>query len=1746
MLNIQNVKTSSVKENPSPEVDRGNASNPLFYSYYPLDGGDLVHTKCRYGQELVLKLKPRVNKHTDELYYQEHVCDPSVSTCASYRQYLSSPQYRNDISGDCLMEMSTNINHRLNCDKNVKYCEKHHFGKRANGTLYLQPIFEQGGPIDVNRMIRNAKTVQRLSDHNVGGGLGKKKRLNRLVAQGEETRYSGRKKKCPIRIEEELARTSSKAAQASSRNVERDNKRNCSNFADIQEQAFGFGLPQVPIGMSEDTGSLISEFVETIKNKKVDLSDDTLGALDELTKGAYSIANATVTHRVQFPQLPSSLTSPEMRVFWVGGLLLVTFAAVGNRKLLKALLSVTAIAVLWFPEWTSEARHYYDIVLEWAKERLKFYNSKCDTEVPLGTEQIQEQGFSGGVVDAIIGFMYFTAFRKCTLWKKDTGFRIQDFFHETSDMRKIKSGVEFTFSGLLSYIQVFLDWMSKKFGFARYDISMDGKPEVVLYSEKVTILLDAFAKGRVLNSDSAKDVMAIYSEGSKISKSLPISIEYQDVRKMMQVTMAELNPLVMKIRRSNLHNMGPRIQPIGIILTGPSGIGKTTALTPLMLAVTSNVLAEDQLEAFEKNHNDFIYNRISENEYYDSYNGQMNVTFDDFGQQVDVKGTPKNQYMEFIRMVNSNAMDLHMAHLDDKGLTNFRSKMVWATSNVNKFRLQSIVDTKAVARRFMCSYVVFPAPGFRADESETDVWKMALRSDIDPSVFEDHTFSHLVFMEYDCYEGKILNSDRLNMEQVIERVTTAYRFTQCMGQKILDTHESFKRVYLARRKGEDVLEEQGSQISKGIPGIFPNESMTSYVSRLSKLNKIEAAEKQFQFQRTQIVAELDVLAEAVASKTRLEQFISDYKEKMYTAWCTLHDVVDTNKCITLLKYVLTGLATFTAGYGLFKLFSPGGEELQSGPYSHQPKGGAPKPKAVKAFKSFVRKGKLTEQGLEEQACVDSTCDDIIYKVFKKNVYSMHVDEETPRMGCITFLGGQDAFMPRHFAENIFSKIEDGVLPDDYCVILRSVSNPEVFFEIAWSEITWFFPDDWEDEDVVFARFPNTLPQAPDIRKYIMGEPNQVDQLFTGKFMDVKPNGTLTVYSTAMMPLKDLTYTNYVCPIGYEYDIATKTGDCGSLVFVSNPLTGSEKILGFHVAGAPRSGKGFSSRMSKELISAYDRCSAVVSNPVREEQVFEPKFTRDFIEPQSFKSLFKARKARPPSTTSIVPSPMHATFFKPLCAPAAMRPFVGKDGSLVDPWVNARQNYAKPVLFLDQQTLEQCASSYWSGVISRSSDDVPWKQGRVFTFEEAVAGVPGVPHCDGIPRNTSSGWPHNLDIPKGYRYKQHFFGKEGDYDFSSKECQDLKARVSNIIAHAVNGNRLLHVYLDFLKDERRKKSKAEQGLTRLVSCCPVDLSIVIRMYFLDFMRWFMHNRLSNGSAVGINVFSSEWVALRKIMRGSSVINNMIAGDFKSFDGCQTRQLHMIFLKYVNRWYNDGNDLIRTVLFEEICNSKHIYKDLVYEWASGNPSGNPLTTILNTFNNNVILRYASLLAYDEFTYGPDFRIVSVERDRAVLLKQIENCVNFMAYGDDNLITVGEPFREWLNQHSLSRAFPKMGFTYTSEAKNDDEVPPLRSIDDVTFLKRSWKFDPIPATYVAALDLDTVLEMCQWTTVNDKNFNDVRTNVDNTLKELSAHGEEVWDRWSSNVIRFSVEKLNYSPPIPNRRNAISQQLSRTDYSC
>lgn len=577
--------------------------------------------------------------------------------------------------------------------------------------------------------------------------------------------------------------------------------------------------------------------------------------------------------------------------------------------------------------------------------------------------------------------------------------------------------------------------------------------------------------------------------------------------------------------------------------------------------------------------------------------------------------------------------------------------------------------------------------------------------------------------------------------------------------------------------------------------------------------------------------------------------------------------------------------------------------------------------------------------------------------------------------------------------------------------------------------------------------------------------------------------------------------SYTVSQAYYYAAPTEEGDCGTpLYFYCKYAT--SRIFGIHVAGWLHGAQGLSAAVAREELE--HAISKINVSTIIQDDEFKPQSLMNISNGQ-FSQVYQVdHRVNAANKTKIVPSHLYNMWGPATTKPAHLRPFL-KDGIEIDPRAIAMGKYCGNGFLMSENMKTILKHSYSDFLHSVSEVDV---DRRIYSFDESILGLPDDPDYGSLARNTSPGYPHilNNEIRKvgGRRF---WFGKDQDYDMDNQRVRDLRDTCDAIIFRAKQGERCEHVFIDCLKDERRPIDKVDIGKTRLFSVSPLEYLIVTRQYFGAFSNWFMKNRINNGSAIGVNPYGIEWDTLARKLKQFGE-NNMGAGDYSAFDGSERPIIHYIILDVINEWYDDGvvNARIREVLWAELVNSKHIYDDITYCWDSSLPSGHPLTAMINSMYNHLALRAAWCFLHDNDPFS---------------LTTFDENVYVCVLGDDNIFSVSDTSLEIFNEMSLCEALKQFGLTYTTELK-DKATTRSRRLEEVSFLKRSFRYDPVLARYVGPKEIVSTLEVPYWTKEHE-HTHIVKSNVDITLIEIALHGEEIFNEWAPKIISSYEEIYN-----------------------
>jgi hypothetical protein len=611
----------------------------------------------------------------------------------------------------------------------------------------------------------------------------------------------------------------------------------------------------------------------------------------------------------------------------------------------------------------------------------------------------------------------------------------------------------------------------------------------------------------------------------------------------------------------------------------------------------------------------------------------------------------------------------------------------------------------------------------------------------------------------------------------------------------------------------------------------------------------------------------------------------------------------------------------------------------------------------------------------------------------------------------------------------------------------------------------------------------------------------------------------------------------------EYKAQTKEGDCGApLCITENRYYGGACYVGFHIAGTVGEmfRYGYATYITKEnAIAAIRQLGTyrddfvadmakrgIAVEPVSAEEQSGIVKTGGLID-GSFLLLGKVDKPLSMAgKTALKPSPIQeAQVFGPSPSrPAVLRPALGPEGEYISPMVKGLQAYQSEFEYreipLIDGIVELATKKHRENTISEPR--------FILTPEEAVNGIEGL-KLKKVARDTSAGYPYRLSNSAG---KKEFFGTGEEYDLDNDAWKELRTRVLHVVEEAKENVRLSHLFTDFLKDELRPHHKVDSLATRVISGAPLDYVIAVRMYFGCFLASMFKSYVESGMAPGINHYTEWHLLARKLeQKGERVFG----GDFSRFDSSEQPYIHYKILDYINSWYRKGDhwseedDRVRSILWLDLVHSRHLSGfshtlQYVVQWNKSLPSGHPLTTPVNSLYSLITLTACYVQATGDLTN---------------MWEKVYICT----FGDDNVSSVSETVSEVFNQVTVSRMMDTtFGLTYTSDKKGAELVP-YEPIEDVTFLKRSFKRDlSWKGGWVAPLAKDSFLYIPYWFRNSRDPVGDMLRNSELMLGELSLHDQALWEEYYPEIADF-FQFNDLELPYNTRASARDVMSTRSD---
>lgn len=524
------------------------------------------------------------------------------------------------------------------------------------------------------------------------------------------------------------------------------------------------------------------------------------------------------------------------------------------------------------------------------------------------------------------------------------------------------------------------------------------------------------------------------------------------------------------------------------------------------------------------------------------------------------------------------------------------------------------------------------------------------------------------------------------------------------------------------------------------------------------------------------------------------------------------------------------------------------------------------------------------------------------------------------------------------------------------------------------------------------------------------------------------------------------------------DEATVVGDCGSPLFAHQPVS---VIVGIHALGNAH-GSVWATEIDTAVVEValkhFDMPVVQCSSPVIGADS-RPKLLVDlrqksplrWLEEGSLNVYGSYSEQSVTSRSKVRPTLLGADILKErgwhvdFTAPQ-LRDYRPWRHALID---STQKKYGS----LSGSMMKSIAQAYTDDILDALPEGVLGML-EPLSDKATVNGIPGVRFIDKMNFKSSMGEPYN-------KTKKAFLtGSEGNMQFD-REVTDRIARIKRMYSQ---NQRACPVFSGKLKDEPRATKKVAEGKVRVFTAAPADWSFVVRQYLLPVVKLMQENPFVFEASPGCTVQSLEWQSYYNFLTAFG-FDRMVAGDYGKFDKKMEALIILLSFRVLRNlcaragWSEDQLCVVDCIAEDTAYAFVNFDGDLV-EFFGSNPSGHPLTVIINCIANALYMRYAfvKLCPFEGTTY-----------EKARRFKEF---VRLLTYGDDNTMGVSRD-ADWFNHTAIQAAMADIGVEYTM-ADKESHSRPFIHIREISYLKRSWRWDEDVGAVVGPLEEGSIHKM------------------------------------------------------------------------
>lgn len=630
------------------------------------------------------------------------------------------------------------------------------------------------------------------------------------------------------------------------------------------------------------------------------------------------------------------------------------------------------------------------------------------------------------------------------------------------------------------------------------------------------------------------------------------------------------------------------------------------------------------------------------------------------------------------------------------------------------------------------------------------------------------------------------------------------------------------------------------------------------------------------------------------------------------------------------------------------------------------------------------------------------------------------------------------------------------------------------------------------KDVLLIQLPS-IPPKKDIRCLFAKE--SFEGRFDCEYVQRSKEGSIVRFNAKAPKKFAFAYSNDEVSIdtnGWKTSVTEDTvmGDCGSLLVTNTAL--GPLILGIHVMGgnmltaiAISVPTEIFENLEVEIFS--DELPSLQVGDYSQELVdLSPKATVRFIEQGTMIVYGSLAGFRGKMKSRVGPTYIHDSAkrsgYPVKTGPPVMNSWV--------PWRRAMLDMARPVSHIDLTVLNHCVESFTQDILGKLTQQ-DLSELMVYDMHVAINGCPGVAYVDKMPRNTSAGFPFR----KSKKYFLEAIPPVGEYQHAVKVLPEIESEMDKIIEAYEKGQTYCPVFTASLKDEPTDLKKIVDGKTRVFCGAPLPWSLVVRMYLLSSIRLIQKNRFIFEAGPGTIAQSTEWDDIYHYLIAFGK-DRIVAGDYGKFDKRMPASVILAAFQIIKNvlkkagWSAEDLRVVSGIAEDTAFPTIDFHGELIRCYGT-NPSGHPLTVIINGLANSLYVRYCYTLTHPE-----------------------RNCLDFkdnialFTYGDDMIMGVS-PRCTWLDHTRMQQILASIDIEFTMAEKTAKSVPFIH-IDQATFLRRQWRYEEELNCMVCPIEhasIAKMLTMCVASKTISPQLQAVAV-LDTATREYFWYGKKVFD--------------------------------------